>query len=192
MDQFDSIKELWLSEAGTSLPEPGQIQRAVEKYHSSKKRNIYILIVLLCLCFITLILAVLFTKATLWSTTFGEALIFSGFSLTLFLKLRTLRRANENEIKSNLHFLADLQKGISKKQKINLLQLLAFFALGIGYGLFIYQEVFKDPSLLIWTYLAILAYLIFMYVVFRPFSQKISRRKAERLLEDIREIQEVS
>ena len=62
MDDFESLKEIWLSEKAERLPNSEEIKSAMKKYHTSKKRNIYLLILGVILCFIIMILIVILLR----------------------------------------------------------------------------------------------------------------------------------
>ena len=185
MDSFETIKQIWTSEKALDLPNSNDIKSALEKYHSSKKRNIYLLIVALVLCLVLFVLVIVFNKSLLWTTTLGEILILIGFVLGISQKLKTLKKTHQNELKSNKDFLEDLKIAVRKKSKANLLQIIAMFLLSVGYAFYIYEIVRKNNTTMLVSYLGIILFLLGVYFVFRPFTNKKSRKKSAKLLNDI-------
>ncbi len=188
MDSFENIKQIWTSEKALDLPNSKEIKSAIESYHSSKKRNIYLLIAILILCLIIFVFVIVFNKPLLWTTTLGEILISIGFISGISIKLKTLRKTTQNELKSNKDFLEDLKIAIQKKSEINSLQIIAALFISVGYGFFIYETVRNNKTVMIFSYLGITLFVSGIYFVIRPFAKNISRKKSEKLLKDIEAI----
>ncbi|HVA98460.1 MAG TPA: hypothetical protein VNG53_06160 [Bacteroidia bacterium] len=162
------------------------MQSIIKKYQTKKKRNIVLLTALLILCFIVWILVIIFHKPLLWTTTFGEILIVSGFISGITLKLNSLKNVTKNELKSNKAFLEDLIKvSGQKKAKANWHILFPVLLLAIGYGFFIYEEIKDNQAELILSYFGIALYILVMYFIFRPFIKRNSKNKTKKMLEAI-------
>ena len=80
--------------------------------------------------------------------------------------------------------MEELKISSEKKSKLNNLQLITILLIGIGYGLFIYQDIFQNKNLMILSYLGIFVFLTFMYFIFRPFRKPFPK-KSEILLKTI-------
>ncbi len=92
MDSFENIKQIWTSEKALDLPNSKEIISAIESYHSSKKRNIYLLIAILILCLIIFVFVIVFNKPLVWTTILGEILISIGFIFRNFYKTENFKK----------------------------------------------------------------------------------------------------
>ncbi len=185
MDSFENIKQIWSSEKALDLPNSTEIKSAIDTYHSGKKRNIYLLIALLILCLIIFVLVMVFHKPLLWTTTVGEILILIGFILGISLKLKTLKKATQNELKSNKDFLEDLKKSIRKKSEVNLLQIIALLFISVGYVFFIYETVRNSKTDMLFSYSGITLFVLGVYFIsdhFPKANRERNRKNCSKIL----------
>jgi len=189
MDDFKDIKQLWHSQNTLGIPDIEQIQTIIKKYQSKKKRNVFLVTALFIACGIGFILIIFLHKPLLWTATFGEILISIGFLLGLILKLKTLKNITKIEMKSNKDFLEDLIKASNqKKSKANWHLILSVLLLAIGYGFFVYEEIKDNQSELILSYLIIVLFTLVMYFIFRPFIKRKSKKKIQKMLDEIEKL----
>jgi divalent metal cation (Fe/Co/Zn/Cd) transporter len=191
MDSFESLKEIWLSEKACKLMDSNDINKEITEFQSKKKRNVYLLFLSSVFLLLIFILIIIFYKHNLWTTTLGEILILISVFLVLFLKLKTLKtlkKVNKNELKSNQDFLENLKISVKKKSKINRLQIFTLFLLTFGYGFFIYEQVYDSQILMLVCYIILILFVAGMYFIFKPFTEKLSRKKSERLLKNINKL----
>ncbi|MGA7838288.1 MAG: hypothetical protein WB996_09995 [Ignavibacteriaceae bacterium] len=186
MDEFKDIKRLWNSKNTLGIPNLEQIRIVINNYQRKKKRNAFLLTALFILCGIAFILILLLHKPLLWTTTFGEILISMGFILGMILKLNTLKRIKNIELKPNIDFLEDLIKdSVRNKSKINWHLIITVLLLAIGYGFFIYEEIKDNKFELTLSYLGIAIFTFAMYFVFRPFIKRSSKKKIQKMIDEI-------
>jgi small-conductance mechanosensitive channel len=188
MDSFESLKEIWLSDKACKLMDSNDINKEITEFQSKKKRNVYLLFLSSVFLLLIFILIIIFYKHNLWTTTLGEILILISVFLVLFLKLKTLKKVNKNELKSNQDFLENLKISVKKKSKINRLQIFTLFLLTFGYGFFIYEQVYDSQILMLVCYIILILFVAGMYFIFKPFTEKLSRKKSERLLKNINKL----
>ena len=190
MDSFEEIQNLWLSEKADILPNSDQIKNLVSKYNSVKNRNIWFLLILLFLCFVTMVLVVIFYEDRKFTTIFGEILIFIALFVTIIFKLQKLRTVKDNELKNSQDFLKDLEFSTHQKSKFNPLQILALILFGIGYGFFIYETVKGNPQQMWLCYAAVIIYILLMYFVVKPIFEKKNKKQNLEFLSKIEKIKE--
>lgn len=189
MDDFKNIKELWNSQNNLLTPNINQIEKIIKDYQIKKKRNVFLVTALFIACGIGFLMIIFLYKSSYWTTIVGEVLISLGFLLGLILKLKSLKKINNNEMKSNKDYLEDLTKVFNrKKPKTNLLQIISVSLLSIGYGFFIYEEIKTNQNELILSFIGILIFSLGMYYFFRPFINRKSKKKIEKLLDAIHQL----
>ncbi|MFZ4927834.1 hypothetical protein [Chryseobacterium sp. Mn2064] len=185
MDDFEKIKEIWLSERNVLLPDSEEIKSSVKRYKSSKKRNMYLLAAAAVLIWVIIICVIVFGKADHYTRIIGEVFIFLGISIMVFIKIRSLNKVNTTEFATNQDFLNHLKKSTLKESKVNGFQMSAFVLMGGGYAFYIYKDVSDNDLLMIFSYSALIIFLLLMYFVFRPFAERASKKKIKRLLDNI-------
>ena len=187
MDDFENIKQLWTSKNTSDIPNLEHIQTVIKKYQRKKKRNAFLVTILFASCGIALVF--IFREPRHWTTTLGKILIIIGFISGMILKLKTLKSITKNELKSNKDFLEDLIKvSAQKKSKINCLQLITVLLLALGYGFYIYQDIKENPTQMILSYLGIILFVFGMYFIFRPFINRKSKKKIQKMLQHIQSL----
>ncbi|WP_312509447.1 hypothetical protein [Chryseobacterium culicis] len=185
MDDFEKIKDIWSSEKSIHLPDSEEIKSNIQQYKSSKRRNMYLLAVAAFLCLATIIVVIISCKADHYTKVVGEVLIFLGILIVLFIKVRSLKKSNISELTSNKVFLDNLKNSTLRKSKTSALHMVAFVLIGAGYAFYMYMYVLDNKLLMIFSYSALVIFLLFMYFIFRPFTERISRRKVKRLIDTI-------
>ena len=188
MNDFENIKQLWNSNNTVDIPNLEQIQMVIKKYQSKKKQNALLLTILFVLC--GFVLAFIFHKPLSITTTLGEILISIGFILGMILKLNTLKKFTKIELKSNKDFLEDVIKvSAQKKSKTNWLQIITVLLLAIGYGFYIHQEIKDNQTSMILSYLGITLFAFGMYFIFRPYVNRNSKKKIQKMLNEIKSLE---
>lgn len=188
MDGFEKIRQIWLSEETAPLYDLKKIEEAIKEYQSSRKKNIYILIAMAFLCLISVSLIVFFVKIDHYTRILGGISFLAGLVMVLILKIKSLNNVNAAELFSNQEFLNELQKKTSKRTRMNYFQITTFILIGIGYALFIYEDISGNVLMMVFSYVLLVVFLLFMYFIFRPFTQKVSKKKITKLLEKIEDI----
>lgn len=188
MDSFESLKDIWLTKNTAVLPDPEAMEIAIKKYKNSKKRNVTLLAIAAILLVPAFFIIIFAMPMDVWTTVLGEVLISAGLLMTLFLKLKTLKKTSTYEALSNDEFLKKIKSATAAKSKTNVVQLLAMNAIYFGYSFFIYDSLKNDCKLMVITYILITLFSLSMYFIFRPLSQKKSKEKAEKLLKNISEL----
>lgn len=189
MKDFKKLQDIWMTEKNFNPNEEKEVINLILQYQKSKKRNIRWLIFATILLFPVFIAVTCYGSNLHWSRIAGEVLIFIGLFLTLILKIKSLKKTNDNELLPNDEFINSLKKSLSKSNQINMLQISALVVIGLGYGFFIYQDIAHNQTIMILSCLAILLFMNTMYFKFRPFAEAVSQKKSAKLLEKIKEIE---
>ena len=186
MDNFESLKQIWLSEKGKNLPNFEELQKAisVEKNHSRKRIRFSILATAVLL--ISICLVAFFSEAKLLSTLVGELLMFSSIFILLTSRINSLRRSFRNENCSNREFIAKLKIDVERlRGDWNAVQKIGFVLVGTGYLLFLYESVYQNKQVMIIGYALTTIVLSAMWLFLRPLANRRKLEKKERLLEKI-------
>ena len=186
MDNFEALKQIWLSEKGKDLPGFAELRKAIsaEKNQSRKRIRLSILATVVLLIFMCL--AAAFSEAKFLSTLIGEALMFTSIFILLTSRINSLRRSFRNENCSNREFIEKLKTDIERlKNDWNGVQKICFVFLGFGYLLFLYESVYQNRKAMIIGYTLTIIVLSAMWFFLRPFANRRKLEKKEYLLEKI-------
>jgi hypothetical protein len=190
MDNFNDIKQVWLTANVTTLPKADEIVRTIKKYrlkHTIKS---------ICLIFVTL--ALLFTmvwvvydyKSNLLTTRLGEGFMLLALSIILVFNTNTLRKIPGQKINNRdfIRFLKQEQARLIHFRRKT--QIIGFILASIGLLLYLFEGVYNQKVLIIiLVYGLTIAWLLFNWFILRPWAL---RKKTLKLNETIQKIESLS
>ena len=186
MDNFEDLKQIWLSEKGEELPSVEEMRKVIAVEKNRNRRSIWFSIAAIVVLLIFMSLIVFFSEAKLISTWIGEALILSAIFILLVSRINSLRRSFRNENISNREFIGKLKADIERlTNDWNTVQKTGFAFVGIGYLFFLYETVYQNRTAMIIGYSITIVVLTAAWFFFRPFANRRKLEKKERLLEKI-------
>lgn len=188
MKTFEDIHAIWQRESEEKLPGPQQIRKIVKTFQTKRRFVLFLLILAILLCFVLIVIIYVHQKAELWTTKTGEVLIVVGFFLTLYLKLRSFQKEKLSALKKVPDYLDELKTRIDARVRISGMQMVVLHLYTIGFGLYIYEDVRHSLVSLVGSYIGILIYIALVLFLFRPWMNKLSKRKKKMLLEKIESI----
>jgi DMSO/TMAO reductase YedYZ heme-binding membrane subunit len=184
MDNFEDLKQIWLSQKTADLPSVGEMRKliSVEKNRNRRKISFSIAAIVVLLVFMALIM--FFSEAKLLSTLLGEALMLAAIFILLTSRINSLRRAFRNENISNREFIEKLKSDIERlTNDWNTVQKTGFAFIGAGYMLFLYESVYQNTRAMIIGYSITVIFLSAAWFFLRPLANRRKLEKKELLLE---------
>ncbi len=186
MDSFEDLKQLWLSEKTTNLPDFAQMRKMIAAEKNRHRRRIWFSVAAAVVLLILMIALVVFSEAKLLSTFFGEALMFAAIFILLTSRINSLRRAFRMENISNREFIEKLKFDIKRlTNDWNAVQKAGFICLGSGYLLFLYESVYQNRQAMMIGYSLAIIMLAAAWFFLRPFANRRKLEKKELLLKQI-------
>ena len=183
MDNFEDLKQIWLSEKGKDLPDFGEMRQAIIVEKNRTRRHIWFSIIVIVFLLISMPLIMFFSEAKLISTLLGEALMLSSIVVLLTSRINSLRRSFRNENISNREFIGKLRTDIERlRNDWNTVQKTGFALIGIGYLLYLYESLYQNRQALIIGYSTTIFVLLAAWFFLRPFANRRKLEKKERLL----------
>lgn len=189
MDSFDNLKSIWHSEKGLQLPTADEFLKIAAGY---KRRNQHLatgVLIILILCFIAFIGVWFGYKTTMWTTKFGELLIFAALAYLIYYSYKELQKKKQLQIADANIFLQQLKKELAeteaKKKKI--LKFLIYYS--IAYGFFIYENTADNTQKTALSYGILLAFIALLWFVYRPIIDNIHRKKINTTITKIEHLQ---
>lgn len=186
MDNFNSIKEIWLSAKVAELSETDKIVRIVKRHRLIffiKKMGVVFMAVALLGVMIWVIVDY---DSALISTRIGEVCMLTALLVLLGANMRSLWKmplSKDITNKQYINFLRDEQlRQISFKKTI---QRICWGLSCIGLCLYIFEMVSKNIVEIIASYALVTAWILFCWFVIRPISIKFNSRKMLNIIEQL-------
>lgn len=189
MDRFDSYKSIWLSEEGRQIPSADEFLDLAKRYkRRSQRLTIWVIIILLA-CFISFFGVWFGYESTMWTTKFGEILIFVTILYYIYYTYKDLQKKRKLDVINVNTFLYQLKSDIeeTKLRKSIILKFITLY--GISYGFFIYENASVNQEKLIISYTILIAFVMFLWFVFRPIVFKIHNKKVYSTINKIVQLQ---
>jgi len=184
MDKFDEIKNLWQSHKIEKTPSVTSIKNAIKNYHSKKKRNIIFIILFFIFSIFVWIGVMINYKSHLWTTRFGEMLFIVLTIYLIFIKLKLLKKKQQEELLSTNDYLNELKKK-SQKEAQDQSKLIIFLIASVSLFLYTYEMFSYSKIRLIIGYSTLLLYFVFIWFIYRPMMLKRQQKKVQNLLNKI-------
>ncbi len=189
MDRFDSYKSIWLSDEGRQIPSADEFLDLAKRYkRRSQRLTIWVIIILLA-CFISFFGVWFGYESTMWTTKFGEILIFVTILYYIYYTYKDLQKKRKLDVINVNTFLYQLKSDIeeTKLRKSIILKFITLY--GISYGFFIYENASVNQEKLIISYTILIAFVMFLWFVFRPIVFKIHNKKVYSTINKIVQLQ---
>jgi hypothetical protein len=189
MDNFDQIKEVWISEK-VNLPEAGDIARGMRSYRIgyALKAGGFLLLALLLLFIVAWL--VFLNDAALLSTRIGQGCFVIALSIILSGNLRSLKKIGLGEDWNNQAYLVHLKSEYHALIRFrNSTQKAGFALASAGLLLYIYELVYLRPGWIIPGFSLALGWIALAWFVLRPAA---FRNQTRNLLERIRKLEQIS
>lgn len=189
MDNFDELKQTWLSASIDNLPDPGAMTRVIAAYRRKRKARIIGFLALVVVLILTMIWVVFDYHSHLITTRIGEACISVALLIILSQKVTALKRVQDIDTHSNETFLKYL-----KLEQVKLLeyqkktQRLGFVVAGMGLLLYLYEGLSRTTESLIIGYGLTAVWLLFMWFIFRPLVMKRRMKKLNERIEQLEKL----
>jgi TRAP-type uncharacterized transport system fused permease subunit len=189
MDSFENLKSIWHSEKGLQLPTADEFQKIATGYKRRNQQLATGVLITVILCFIAFIGVWFGYKTTMWTTKFGELLIFSALVYLIYYTYKELQKKKRLQIADANIFLQQLKKELSETEakKIKILQFLIYY--GVAYGFFIYENTAGDTQKIILSYGILFAFIALLWWVYRPMIYRIHRKKVNATITKIEHLQ---
>jgi len=190
MDNLTDLKKLWLSADTGNLPRTSEMMRVISKYRSSKLMKKAALIASAIFLTAVMVAVVFNYKSVMVSTRVGEALIIAAGIMLVVTNIRSLGRlyrVKDHTNKEFIEYLGQVQRNrINYYKKTQVVGLVLTFT---GLLLYIYEGVHKNLVLCIVAYSFIVAYLVVVWFIIRPWAYK---RQAKKLEETIKKMESIA
>ncbi len=189
MESFNDIKSLWHSGEAPKLPSKAEIENVMLTHGKKMKQINGLVIFLLICCAVTLMILIAAAPFKLWTTYFG-LIVFMGVTIySIRLKIKRQHKFLRLETLANNDFLDALEKeeenacnGKSRKMAI----LFSFWA--IGFFFYIYEFVFASSEWLLIGYGSLVALILAMWFVYRPFMRRLYQKRIQKTIQKIQKL----
>lgn len=189
MDSFNNLKSIWHSEKGSQLPTADEFLKIASGYKRRNQQLATGVLITIILCFIAFIGVWFGYKTTMWTTKFGELLIFSVLVYLIYYTYQELQKKKRLHIADANIFLQQLKKELveTEAKKIKILQFLIYY--GVAYGFFIYENAAGNTQKIILSYGILSVFIALLWWVYRPIIYRIHRKKVNATIIKIEHLQ---
>lgn len=189
MDNFDTIKSIWHSEKGLQLQSAEEVIVFIQAYKRKRTRLLYILLVILFACLGSMSFVFIFYKGLIWTTRFGEVLVFATIFWVIHHTYKDLQRKETEQTMDVKRYLSALtqelvQRNHDKKRIFNML-----FSLSVAYGFFIYEFAIVNSTRLLISYSVLVSSVCFLWFIYRPYVDRSCRNSIKNTIEKITTLQ---
>ena len=185
MDNLDNIRSLWVSARTSMLPEPDAVILAAKKY---KNAALFRTVRLLAYAFIlTLLLIILwcYTNPKMISTSLGEGFLLLAILILIGTNLNTLHRFYYTRDLNNTEFIAFLKKTHERQLFYHSrTQVLGLCCTTVGILLYLFETANQHAAGLA-LYIAVLIFLIILWLFIRPAVFKKQSAKLQLLIKQM-------
>jgi len=171
MDNLDDLKAIWHTAKTDALPSSQEMLQMIKKFRGQKLRNKWLMIAL-SLSLSIFLVSLLFTGHNKHYTTYiGGLLMALSAMLIAVTNLRSLKRFYQLDNCSNLEFVAFIEQTRQNQVYYYKKTMVVIYSLClVGWMLFMYESLMKNPLWLVGTYSAFLIYMAVMWFIVRPRS----------------------
>jgi hypothetical protein len=190
MDNFNDIKQIWLTAKVDSLPKASKVVKTIKRFHIKHILKSGILIIVAILLGAIMVWVMFDYKSKLLVTRIGEILIILPIYIILYINFSSLKRLPNWKNCSNDQFILFLKneqiKLISFHKRV---QSIGFALVSIGLLLYLFEFACQKIILMVATYSLAFIWLAICWFIIRPF---MIRRKIKKLNETIERLENLS
>ncbi|EHQ28782.1 hypothetical protein [Mucilaginibacter paludis] len=186
MDNLNDLKKIWLTADTSGLPNADEIVVIIKNYRSQKLIKKALLVATALLLTATMVLIVFKYRPVMLSTRIGEACIIAAGVMLIYTNTYSLSRIYKLRNCTNKEFIKHLEQAHANRifyhQKT---QVAGLLLTSLGLLLYEFELVYLNLAVCIAAYLAMVVWLLIVWLVIRPRAFKKQQEKFNSTLKKI-------
>ncbi len=190
MHDLSDIQNTWFTAKVNALPKASEVVKTIKRYRAKQIMKSTFLILLSLVLAMVMIYVVFFYQSNMLITRIGEILMLTAIFILISANAVSLTRISRSKNYSNnefLNYLKQEQQRLLSFQKRT--QATGFVLSSAGLLLYLFEGVYRQPGLMIVTYVFAILFILVCWFIVRPAAIK---RKTKKLKQAIGKLETLS